>query len=87
MVRPTSCGGCEPKTALTWAAEDRDAETLLRLCGGLWQFWQTRGELTVGRRWLEAGLSIRPSASDPTIMTALWGARLAGISPSRRDRR
>jgi predicted ATPase len=23
------------KTALTWAAEDRDAETLLRLCGGL----------------------------------------------------
>jgi tetratricopeptide (TPR) repeat protein len=27
----------------------------------------------VGRRWLEAGLSIRPSASDPTIMTALWG--------------
>ena len=60
-------------TALTLAAEDRDAETLLRLCGGLWQFWQTRGELTVGRRWLEAGLSIRPSASDATIMTALWG--------------
>jgi predicted ATPase len=61
------------KTALTWAAEDRDAETLLRLCGGLWQFWQTRGELTEGRRWLEAGLSIRPLASDATIMTALWG--------------
>ena len=61
------------KTALTWAAEDRDAETLLRLCGGLWQFWQTRGELTEGRRWLETGLSLRPSASEATIMTALWG--------------
>jgi predicted ATPase/DNA-binding XRE family transcriptional regulator len=61
------------KTALTWAAEDRNAETLLRLCGGLWQFWQTRGELTEGRRWLETGLSIRPSASDATIMIALWG--------------
>ena len=61
------------KTALTWAAEDRDAETLLRLCGGLWQFWQTRGELTEGRRLLQAGLSIRPSASDATIMPALWG--------------
>ena len=61
------------KTALTWAVEDRDAETLLRLCGGLWQFWQARGELTEGRRWLETGLSIRPSASDATIMTALWG--------------
>jgi predicted ATPase/DNA-binding XRE family transcriptional regulator len=61
------------KTALTLAAEDRDAETLLRLCDGLWQFWQTRGELTEGRRWLEMGLSIRPAASDATIMTALWG--------------
>ena len=61
------------KTALTWAAEDRDAETLLRLCGGLWQFWQTRGELTEGRRWLETGLSLRPSASEATTMTALWG--------------
>jgi predicted ATPase/DNA-binding XRE family transcriptional regulator len=61
------------KMALTWAAEDRDAETLLRLGGGLWQFWQTRGELTEGRRWLETGLSIRPAASDATIMTALWG--------------
>lgn len=61
------------KTALTWAAEDRDAETLLGLCGGLWQFWQTRGELTEGRRWLETGLSVRPAASDATTMTALWG--------------
>ena len=61
------------KTALTWAAEDRDAETLLRLCDGLWQFWQTRGELTEGRRWLETGLSVRPAASDATTMTALWG--------------
>jgi predicted ATPase/DNA-binding XRE family transcriptional regulator len=61
------------KMALTWAAEDRDAETLLRLGGGLWQFWQTRGELTEGRRWLETALSIRPAASDATIMTALWG--------------
>jgi predicted ATPase/DNA-binding XRE family transcriptional regulator len=61
------------KMALTWAAEDRDAETLLRLGGGLWQFWQTRGELTEGRRWLETGLSIRPAASDATIMTARWG--------------
>jgi predicted ATPase len=60
-------------TALTWAAEDRDAEILLRLCGGLWQFWQTRGELTEGRRWLETGLSLRPAASDATVMTALWG--------------
>ena len=61
------------KTALTWAANDRDGETVLRLCGGLWQFWQARGELTEGRRWLEMGLSLRPPASEATTMTALWG--------------
>ena len=61
------------KTALTWAAQDGDAESLLRLCGGLWQFWQARGELTEGRRWLDRGLSLRPSASEATTMTALWG--------------
>jgi predicted ATPase/DNA-binding XRE family transcriptional regulator len=61
------------RMAITWAAEDRDAETLLRLCGGMWQFWQARGELTEGRRWLETGLSLRPPASEATTMTALWG--------------
>jgi predicted ATPase/DNA-binding XRE family transcriptional regulator len=61
------------RTALIWAAKDRDADTLLRFCGGLWQFWQARGELTEGRHWLEMGLSLRPSASEPTTMTALWG--------------
>jgi hypothetical protein len=61
------------KMALSWAAEDEDAETLLRLCGGLWQFWQARGELSEGRRWLETGLSLRPSASEASTMTALWG--------------
>ena len=61
------------KTALTWSANDRDGESLLRLCGGLWQFWQARGELTEGRRWLKTGLSLRPPASEATTMTALWG--------------
>jgi predicted ATPase/DNA-binding XRE family transcriptional regulator len=61
------------KMALAWAADDGDAEILLRLCGGVWQFWQARGELTEGRRWLDTGLSLRPSASDATTMTALWG--------------
>ena len=66
---------------LTWAAEDGDAETLLRVCGGVWQFWQTRGELIEGRRWLETGLSLRPSQQrdDDDRAMGLW---LAGIPPS-----
>ena len=61
------------RTALTWAAEEGDADTLLRLCGGMWLFWQARGELTDGRRWLETGLALQPPADDETKMTALWG--------------
>lgn len=62
------------RAALTWAAEDGHAETLLRLANPMWQFWQTRGELVEGRRWLETGLSMRPAATPQTRMTALWGA-------------
>jgi predicted ATPase/transcriptional regulator with XRE-family HTH domain len=61
------------RTALSWAAEDRDAETLLQLANGMWQFWQARGGLREGRRWLEMGLSLSPPAIERTRMTALWG--------------
>ncbi len=60
------------RAALAWAAGDRDAETLLRLANPMWQFWQTRGELVEGRRWLDTGLSLRPAATPQTRMTALW---------------
>jgi non-specific serine/threonine protein kinase len=62
------------RTALGWAAEERDAEMLLHLANGMWQFWQARGGLTEGRRWLELGLSLSPPATDQTRMTALWGS-------------
>jgi predicted ATPase/DNA-binding XRE family transcriptional regulator len=61
------------RAALTWAVDDHDADNVLRLANGMWQFWQTSGQLTEGRRWLELGLSMRPSADDETRMTALWG--------------
>jgi hypothetical protein len=62
------------RTAMTWAADDGDADTLLRLAGGMWQFWLARGDLTEGRRWLQTGLSLRPLATDQARMNALWGA-------------
>jgi predicted ATPase/DNA-binding XRE family transcriptional regulator len=62
------------RNALIWAEDDHDAETLLRLANGMWQFWQARGGLTEGRRWLDSGLTMRPAASEASRMTALWGA-------------
>ena len=59
--------------ALRWASEDEDAESLLLLATGLFRYWQARGNLRVGREWLERGLSAAPAVSTPTRMAALWG--------------
>lgn len=59
--------------ALRWAAEAGDTEALLQLASGLFRYWQARGDLAIGRRWLERGLSATPGASPATRMAALWG--------------
>ena len=59
--------------ALRWAAEAGDTESLLQLGAGLWRYWQARGDLEVGRRWLERGLEAVPPPSPASRMAALWG--------------
>ena len=42
-------------------------------CTWLWQFWQARGALDEGRRWLTRGLAM-DAAGDPALRRkALWG--------------
>jgi predicted ATPase/transcriptional regulator with XRE-family HTH domain len=60
------------RTALGWAEQDEDADSLLALATGMWLYWQTRGALVEGRRWLGRGLAIAP-AEHPLRPTALWG--------------
>ena len=59
--------------ALRWATDGGDTESLLQLGTGLWRYWQARGDLQVGRQWLERGLDAEPPASPATRMAALWG--------------
>ena len=59
------------EVALGWATDD--ADLLLRLASAMWQYWQARGELATGRRWLERGLALQPAAHSSTRATALWG--------------
>lgn len=41
------------RAALRWTVETGELETGLRLGAALWRFWQLRGYLSEGRRWLE----------------------------------
>ncbi len=67
------------RAALRWAREQDDGATALRLAAALWPFWQQRGHLSEGRRWLTEGLD-RPAAvvAPPVRVNGLVGAaRLA----------
>ncbi|GAB4003096.1 helix-turn-helix domain-containing protein [Nocardioides ultimimeridianus] len=69
--------------ALRWAEEAGDTEVFLRLCVGLWRYWQARGDLAGGRAWLERGLAGVPPASPATRTDAWWG--LAWLSLQQGD--
>ncbi|MGI8854283.1 MAG: helix-turn-helix transcriptional regulator [Thermomicrobiales bacterium] len=64
------------RAALQWAVEQEEAETALRLVGALWPFWEARGYLREGRRWLAAALGMA-DGGDPALRgKALRGAGL-----------
>jgi predicted ATPase/DNA-binding CsgD family transcriptional regulator len=66
-----------------------DADGGLRLAGSLWRFWQVRGPLGEGQRWLEQLLA-RTGAPTVGRVRALLGAgslaRLCGDTPAARAR-
>ena len=68
------------RAALRWAREQDDGAAELRLAAALWPFWQQRGHLSEGRRWLREALDRRPAAAvAPSVrVNGLTGAaRLA----------
>ncbi|MGH2816099.1 MAG: ATP-binding protein, partial [Actinomycetota bacterium] len=67
------------RAALRWAIETGDAERAQGAAGALWRFWQQRGHLTEGRRWLEEVLAM-PSGQAPTEARAKALAGAGGIA-------
>ena len=51
------------RSALGWAARSSDGAALLSLATALGRFWEVRGHLSEGRRWLDAALDAEPAGS------------------------
>ncbi len=70
------------RAALAWSLTGGDLWQGLQLAGGLWRFWETRGHLPEGRRWLEQLLDAAQAQVplDPPSMTVLdsWSAEERG---------
>jgi predicted ATPase/class 3 adenylate cyclase len=63
------------RAALRWAVDAGEADRAQEAAGALWRFWQQRGYLDEGRRWLDELLAL-PSGQGRTAAraTALQGA-------------
>jgi predicted ATPase/class 3 adenylate cyclase len=67
------------RTALRWAIEGDHGETGLRLGSSLSRFWQMRGHLDEGHRWLDAVLAL-PSSATSSIERARCLSGLGAIA-------
>jgi predicted ATPase/serine/threonine protein kinase len=66
--------------ALRWAMDNGELEDGLRMAGALGRFWEVRGHLSEGRRWLEGMLSEGGTASPLVRAKALNGAGILARS-------
>ena len=66
--------------ALRWAMDNGEVEEGLRMAGALSRFWEVRGHLSEGRRWLEGMLSEGGTASRTVRAKALNGAGILARS-------
>jgi tetratricopeptide (TPR) repeat protein len=67
------------RAALRWAIEAGQADRVQDAAGALWRFWQQRGHLAEGRRWLEEILAL-PSGQGRTPARAKALAGAGGIA-------
>jgi predicted ATPase/DNA-binding XRE family transcriptional regulator len=53
------------RAALAWALQRGDTEAGLRLGNGAWRFWEVRGHLAEGRKWLETFIELDANQQGP----------------------
>ncbi len=73
------------RNALRWAIETGAADRAQESAAALWRFWQQRGHLAEGRRWLDEILAM-PSGQGPTAARAKALIGAGGIAWWQQDR-
>jgi predicted ATPase/DNA-binding SARP family transcriptional activator len=68
------------REAVAWALGAGEGELALRLAGALEPYWETRGQVAEGQRWLLAALAAGPAASAGRRAKVIFGlSRLVDI--------
>lgn len=65
------------RAALDWALKRPETEIALRLSGALWRFWEVRGHLSEGRKWLEESLDQSRTLAEEASSSPSYGAARA----------
>ena len=74
------------RAALRWTREHGDGAAELRLAAALWPFWQQRGHLSEGRRWLREALDRPAAAVAPAVrVNGLAGAARLALDQAAYD--
>ncbi len=67
------------RVALAWTLEGEETETALRLAAALYPFWNYRGYLGEGRRWLDLALAGEATTATARVDGLLAAAGLAAL--------
>ena len=62
------------RAALSWLVSNNAGELSLRVAGSLWRFWDVRGYLNEGRKWLAQTLNVPAAELSPARIEVLKGA-------------
>jgi predicted ATPase/uncharacterized protein HemY len=65
------------RAVMSWAVEQQDTSTAVRLSARLWFFWWTYGYVSEGRRWLELALAL-PTTDFASTEAPEWVRARAG---------
>jgi predicted ATPase/DNA-binding SARP family transcriptional activator len=73
------------RAALRWSIEHAEVEMGLRIAGALWRFWEVRGYLNEGRKWMETLLELEAGREAAPLVRAKAFSRAGAIARDQGD--